>query len=134
MIQVLAILLLSHQHVIAPEFEGIASYYTVESSSSTTASGEPMSDAALTCALPEGEFGSYYRFSAENGRTVICRLNDRGPHIKGRIADLSEAAMRALHPTAGLIQVTVDRVPDSQVPELLKAQEKQLARRFPRAY
>ncbi len=134
MIQVLAILLLSHQHVIAPEFEGIASYYTVESSSSTTASGEPMIDAALTCALPAGKFGSYYRFTAENGRSVVCRLNDRGPHIKGRIADLSEAAMRTLHPTAGLLRVTVERVPGAQVPTLLRQQDQQLARRFPLAY
>ncbi len=114
MLEVLAILLYSQQP-IAPVDEGVASYYTIASSSLLTASGEIMNDSAFTCAMLDGEFGGYYRVTAENGRSVLCRLNDRGPYVKGRIIDLSEAAMRALHPTAGLLNVTVERIPEREL-------------------
>ncbi len=87
--------------------EGVASYYTVASSSSLTASGEPMRDDLLTCAMLQGEFGEYYLVVSETGGAVICRLNDRGPYIKGRIIDLSEASMRQLAGNDGLVQVKV---------------------------
>lgn len=115
MVAFVAVMLFSQQPV-APVMEGVASYYTVASSSRTTASGETMRDDAYTCAMREGEFGTYYRITAENGESVICRLNDRGPYVKGRVIDLSEAAIRDLHPTAGLLKVTVEMVPESAVP------------------
>ncbi|MDP7639602.1 MAG: septal ring lytic transglycosylase RlpA family protein [Candidatus Hydrogenedentes bacterium] len=118
MLEVLAIVLYSQQPIVPVE-EGIASYYTVASSSPLTASGEAMDDGALTCAMLEGEFGAYYRVTAENGRRVVCRLNDRGPYVKGRLIDLSRAAMRALHPTAGLLNVTVERIPERELPPWL---------------
>ena len=70
-------------------------------------------------AMLEGEFGAYYRVTADSGRSIVCRLNDRGPYIKGRIIDLSHAAMRALHPTAGLLNVTVQRIPERELPPWL---------------
>lgn len=109
MFQVLAILLFSLQPSVNIQ-EGMASYYTVESSSDVTASGERLRDHEFTCAMREGEFGSYYRVTADNGKSVICRLNDRGPYVKGRIIDLSEAAMRELDPNAGLLRVRVERM------------------------
>ena len=118
MLEVLAIVLYSQQPIVPVE-EGIASYYTVASSSPLTASGEAMDDGALTCAMLEGEFGAYYRVTAENGRRVVCRLNDRGPYVKGRLIDHSRAAMRALHPTAGLLNVTVERIPERELPPWL---------------
>ena len=71
-----------------------------------------MRDDALTCAMLEGEFGAHYLIVAENGRSVVCRLNDRGPYIEGRVIDLSEAAIRRLHPTAGTLDVKVYRLPN----------------------
>jgi len=119
MIGVVAIMLFSQQPVV-PVIEGIASYYNVASSSTLTASGEEMVDEALTCAMRTGEFGTYYRIVAENGRSVVVRLNDRGPYIKGRIIDLSEGAMRQLDPdaNAGLLQVRIERIPEGKVPPL----------------
>jgi rare lipoprotein A len=106
MLSVLAIALLS-QPALQPFVEGEASYYTVASSSTLTASGETMRDDLLTCAMLDGEFGTYYLVVAENGRSVVVKLNDRGPYAKGRVIDLSEAAIRELHPTTGTIQVKV---------------------------
>lgn len=117
MFALIAIMLLSQQPVIPVE-EGVASYYTVASSSTLTASGETMIDEAFTCAMLEGEFGTYYRVTADNGNSVLCRLNDRGPYIEGRIIDLSEAAMRQLHPTAGLLDVRIEEIPTHAVPPL----------------
>lgn len=109
MFEVIALMLLSHQPM-QPVAKGEASYYTVASSSLRTASGEAMRDDAKTCALPDGQFGDYYMVVAENGKSVICRLNDRGPFLKGRVIDLSEAAMRELCPESGTIDVTVYRL------------------------
>ena len=46
--------------------------------------------------MRRGKLGSYVLVVAENGKKVVCRLNDRGPHLKRRIIDLSEAAMRRI--------------------------------------
>ena len=56
-----------------------------------------------------GEFGEYLLVVADNGASVVCRLNDRGPYIDGRVIDLSAAAMRELDPTleAGLVNVRI---------------------------
>ena len=100
------------QQPLVPVSEGLASYYTVESSGAMTASSEPLIDGAFTCAMRTGEFGTYYRITADNGRSVVCRLNDRGPFIRGRIVDLSEAAMRKIDPslTRGVVRVRVEPV------------------------
>ena len=116
MFSIVALMLLSQQPML-PNWDGLASYYTVESSSTLTASGETFDDAKLTCAMRTGTFGTYYRVTAENGRSVIVKLNDRGPYIKGRLIDLSEAAMKRLDPemSKGVMQVTVERIPESQL-------------------
>lgn len=95
MFELIAIMLLSQQP-LAPMIEGKASYYTVASSGRITASGEPFRDDALTCAMRIGEFGEYYKVVADNGESVVVRLNDRGPYVDGRVIDLSKAAMKAL--------------------------------------
>jgi rare lipoprotein A len=91
--------------------EGVASYYTRASSGTITASGEKMNDNLLTCAMKKVPLGSYVLvLNEENLKCVVCRVNDRGPHIKGRIIDLSKAAIRKLHPTSGLLNVRVFRL------------------------
>lgn len=111
MIPLLALLVFSQQPA-AHAMEGLASYYTVGSSGTMTASGEVLRDSDLTCAMRDGEFGSYYRVTAQNGLSVVCRLNDRGPFVKKRLIDLSEAAMHKLDPGCrkGVIKVRVEKV------------------------
>jgi len=108
-LQVTAAMLL-HQQPIEFVTEGVATYYTVESSGAYTASGELLRDDELTCAMRGGEFGTYFLVVSETGAAVVCRLNDRGPYVKGRVIDLSQAAMRELHPRAGKMKVRVYRL------------------------
>jgi len=117
MFELIALMILSQQPV-QPHALGTASYYTVASSSGVTASGEAMRDDLMTCALPEGIFGDYYLFVADNGNSVVCRLNDRGPFVKDRVADLSLAAMRRLDPRAGLVNVAVYHLGPNAPPDL----------------
>jgi len=121
MFELVALMLLSQQPP-APFVEGMASYYTVASSSAVTASGERMQDSALTCAMREGEFGHYYLVVAANGRSVVVKLNDRGPYVWRRVIDLSKAAMRKLHPSNGLMWVKVYELGEEVPPELASTQ------------
>jgi rare lipoprotein A len=87
---------------------GIASIYGTESGK--TASGEPARPNGLTAAHRTLPLGSHVRVTnRNNGRSVVVRINDRGPVVGGRIIDLTPAAARALG-FSGLAPVTVDRV------------------------
>lgn len=73
---------------------GSASWYAL---TSKTASGERMNPAALTAAHRSLPFGSKILVTNQrNGRSVVVRVNDRGPFIKGRVIDLSKAAAQKL--------------------------------------
>jgi rare lipoprotein A len=73
---------------------GSASWYDL---TSQTASGEPMDSADMTAAHRTLPFGTTWRVvNLQNGRSVIVRINDRGPFIKGRMIDLSKGAAREL--------------------------------------
>lgn len=70
--------------------EGLASFYWQDQS---TASGERFDRRQLTAAHPTLPFNSLVRvMNPANGRSVIVRINDRGPYKPGRIIDLAEAA------------------------------------------
>jgi rare lipoprotein A (peptidoglycan hydrolase) len=72
---------------------GIASWYGAGVDGSPTASGEIYKDYAMTAAHPILPIPSYARVtSVENGRSVIVRINDRGPFRADRIIHLSYAA------------------------------------------
>lgn len=118
MFELIALMLLSQQPM-EPFAEGVASYYTVASSSSLTASGEEMRDDLFTCAMLYGEFGDHFLVVAENGNSVVVKLNDRGPYVSDRKIDLSRAAMRKLHPNAGLVKVKIYRLGADPPPALL---------------
>jgi rare lipoprotein A len=108
MFEIIALMLLTQQPIqVQPVAEGVASYYTVASSGRYTASGENLNDSQLTCAMKNGVFGDFYMVVGENGKSVVCRLNDRGPKVRGRVIDLSRAAMRQLDGDADLMQVKV---------------------------
>src|SRR5271166_417288 len=86
---------------------GIASVY---SEGSRTASGERASPGALTAAHRTLPFGTMVRVTnRSSGRSVVVRINDRGPFVRGRIIDLTPAAARALG-FSGLANVEVDVV------------------------
>ncbi len=73
---------------------GGASWYAL---SSQTASGEPMNPAALTAAHRSLPFGTKLKVTNQkNGASVVVRINDRGPFVKGRVLDLSKAAAKEL--------------------------------------
>ena len=61
----------------------------------------------MTCAHRTRPFGSIVTVSYE-GRSIQCRVNDRGPFVRGRVIDLSVSADRALGMMrAGIIRVSV---------------------------
>jgi rare lipoprotein A len=69
---------------------GHASWYAM---TSLTASGERCDPNALTAAHRTLPFGTLVKVrNLSNGRSVVVRINDRGPFIKGRIIDLTRAA------------------------------------------
>jgi rare lipoprotein A len=73
---------------------GSASWYALYSQ---TASGEQMDPSELTAAHRTLPFGTKLKVTNQkNGKTVIVRINDRGPFIKGRVIDLSKAAANRL--------------------------------------
>jgi rare lipoprotein A len=77
---------------------------------SITSSGEAFSAAKLTAAHRTLPFGTMVRVTnISNGRTVIVRINDRGPFTKSRIIDLSPAAAKELR-FSGLAPVTLEVV------------------------
>ncbi len=72
---------------------GIASWYGPNFQGNKTANGETFNTYDLTAAHKTLPFNSIVRVVNEsNGKSVIVRINDRGPFIKNRIIDLSKAA------------------------------------------
>ena len=77
--------------------QGTASYYAEAFQGRKTASGERYNQKELTCAHTTLPFATKVRVTnLHNGRSVLVRVNDRGPFKKGRIVDLSKAAAREL--------------------------------------
>lgn len=73
---------------------GRASWYALHSK---TASGERMNPSAMTAAHRSLPFGTKVRVTNKhNGKSVVVRINDRGPFIKGRVIDLSKGAAKQI--------------------------------------
>lgn len=73
---------------------GKASWYSLYS---RTASGEMMNPNLLTAAHKSLPFGTKVRVTnIKNGKSVVVRINDRGPFIKGRVIDVSKGAARKI--------------------------------------
>ena len=76
---------------------GIASLYGAKFHNKKTASGERFNMHAYTAAHPFLEFGTEVKVTnLNNSKSVTVRINDRGPFVKGRIIDLSQAAAKEL--------------------------------------
>jgi rare lipoprotein A len=91
---------------------GRASWYGPEFQGSPTASGEPFDMHALTAAHRTLPLGSYARVkNLDNGRSVVVKINDRGPHARRRMIDLSYAAAKEIRMVgAGTARVEVEPV------------------------
>jgi rare lipoprotein A len=73
--------------------EGLVSWYGAAFNDRPTASGERFDSDGFTMAHPTLPFGTEVKVTnLRNGRSVVVRVNDRGPHVGKRIADLSRAA------------------------------------------
>lgn len=85
----------------------VASWYGNEFNGRITANGEVYDQYALTAAHRTLPFGTRL-IVTYNGRSIMVRINDRGPYKKGRHLDLSKAAHEQLG--CGLCEVTIIRV------------------------
>ena len=76
---------------------GVASWYGAQFAGRRTASGERFDPQELTAAHRSLPFGSRVRVThAGSGRSVVVRINDRGPFSGHRVIDLSQAAARQI--------------------------------------
>ena len=89
---------------------GTASWYGEQFQGKETASGEPFDMRDFTAAHPSLPLGTYVRVTnLSNARSVILRINDRGPFVDNRIIDVSYNAARALgFKDRGLQKVRLD--------------------------
>ncbi|WP_407524296.1 septal ring lytic transglycosylase RlpA family protein [Methylobacterium oryzisoli] len=86
---------------------GQASWYA---SGHRTASGERFNPDGLTAAHRSLPFGSRVRVTnTANGRSIVVRINDRGPFSGGRIIDLSRGSARAIG-MGGVTRVALERI------------------------
>lgn len=76
-------------------FSGYSSWYGDEFHGKPTASGEKFDQFAFTCAHKTLPFGTWLRVTFK-GRSVVVKVNDRGPFVKGRSLDLSRGAAEAI--------------------------------------
>ena len=102
---------------------GIASWYGRRYHGRKTTSGEPYDMYAMTAAHPTLPIPSYVRVThARNGKSVVVRVNDRGPFHPGRVIDLSYAAANRLGIVAdGSGEVEVDAIVPGQADEPQRA-------------
>ncbi|CAM3292681.1 hypothetical protein BZK31_14730 [Pseudomonas floridensis] len=79
------------------EETGRASYYGSQHHGNRTASGEPFNQNALTAAHRRLPFGTRVKVTnLDNDQSVVVRINDRGPHTRGRLIDVSRKAAEQL--------------------------------------
>ena len=91
---------------------GKASYYGSKHHGKRTASGERFDQNAMTAAHRSLPFDTRVRVTnTRNGKSVVVRINDRGPYVRNRIIDLSKAAFRSIaNPLSGVIPVRLERL------------------------
>ena len=90
---------------------GLASWYGAEQHGTRTASGERFNKADYTAAHRTLPFGTRVMVrNLENQQAVVVRITDRGPFVRNRIIDLSEAAARRIgifHPGTARVEIEV---------------------------
>ena len=96
---------------------GTASWYGANFQGKETASGEPYEMHDMTAASLTLPMGSHVKVTnLRNGKSVVVRINDRGPVVPGRIIDLSYGAAQAIQMKShGLQRVRLDLVETTSV-------------------
>lgn len=92
---------------------GVASYYHNKFNGRKTASGEVFSNNKLTAAHRTYPLGTYLKVTnVANGKSVLVKVNDRGPFTKGKELDLSRKAFMDItdNPNKGNLQVNIEVV------------------------
>lgn len=91
---------------------GMASYYGAELAGNRTANGERFNPNALTAAHRTLPMGTKLKVTNQaNGKSVVVRINDRGPFAKGRIIDVSRAAAQQISMIrSGTARVLLERI------------------------
>ena len=112
----------THAKRTHPYQVGTASWYGSYFDGKETASGEPFDMYDLTAAHPTLPLGTHVKVTnLRNGKTVIVRVNDRGPVVEGRIIDLSYEAARVLNlDHQGIQTVRLDLVSEPQTVAMLR--------------
>jgi rare lipoprotein A len=97
---------------VASTETGKASFYAAKHQSKKTASGERYSQNLKTAAHRKLPFGTKIKVTnLANGKSVVAKVNDRGPFVKGRIVDLSRSAFASIaNPAVGVISVELEVV------------------------
>ncbi|HXW10637.1 MAG TPA: septal ring lytic transglycosylase RlpA family protein [Steroidobacteraceae bacterium] len=98
--------------------EGLVSWYGAAFHDRPTASGERFDSDGYTMAHPTLPFGTAVKVTnLRNGRSVVVRVNDRGPHVGQRIADLSRAAAAQIGMLRrGVVRARIEVVGDPAEP------------------
>ncbi len=93
---------------------GVASYYGAKHHGKRTASGERFNQHGLTAAHRQLPFGTRVKVTnLNNDKSCVVRINDRGPHTRGRLIDVSrEAAEQLGMLRSGTAQVRVQALDD----------------------
>ena len=94
---------------ITPAIADYATWYGNQFHSKRTASGERFNQNAMTCASNKHKFGTQLKVTnTANGKSVVCRVNDRGKFSRGVVVDLSKGAFAQIAPLSqGKIKVKV---------------------------
>jgi rare lipoprotein A len=89
---------------------GMASFYGNEFQSRKTSNGEIFDQAKHTAAHRTLPFGTRLKVTnTQNSKSVVVRINDRGPFAKGRIIDLSSSAFKSIaNLNVGVISVRIE--------------------------
>lgn len=97
---------------------GTASYYSKSWTGRKTANGERLHHDSLTCAHKTYPFGTLLKVTnPANGLSVIVKVTDRGPYVKGRVVDLSVRAAKELGILSqGIAPVVVERYNPAVIP------------------
>ncbi len=93
---------------------GVASYYGAKHHGKRTASGEAFNQNSLTAAHRQLPFGTRVKVTnLKNDESVVVRINDRGPHTRGRLIDVSREAAKQLGMlSSGTARVRVQALDD----------------------
>lgn len=117
-------------------YANVATYYGDRFHGRKTANGEVFNQNAMTCASNKHKFGAHLKVTnPKNGKSVVCRVNDRGGFGKhGVSVDLSKAAFAKIAPLGqGRVRVAIEPISqwqDGQNLQDARVQDEQIAQKI----